>query len=121
MLRAVASAISSRVRATDLVARLGGDEFALLLERCAPDVAMRIAENVLAAINGIELHWEQRTLHVGASLGLASLAPETLDAAAWMKAADAACYRAKASGRGTVCVAVRPLLQPTGDGVIADD
>jgi len=38
-----------------------------------------------------------------------------------MKAADAACYRAKASGRGTVCVAVRPLLTPTGDSLMADD
>ena len=121
MLRAVASAITSRVRATDLVVRLGGDEFALLLERCTPEVAMRIAESVLTAITAIALHWEGRTLHVGASLGLASLTPETLDAAAWMRAADAACYRAKASGRGTVCAAVRALLQPTGDGVIADE
>jgi len=121
MLRAVASAIGSRVRATDLVVRLGGDEFALLLERCTPEVAMRIAESVLTAITAIALHWEGRTLHVGASLGLASLTPETLDAAAWMRAADAACYRAKASGRGTVCAAVRALLQPTGDGVIADE
>ena len=121
MLKAVASAITSRVRATDLAVRIGGDEFALLLERCPPEVAMRIAGSVLAAINDIALHWEGRTLHVGASLGLASLAPETLDAAAWLMAADAACYRAKASGRGTVCAAVRPLLAAPGGGVVAAD
>jgi diguanylate cyclase (GGDEF)-like protein/PAS domain S-box-containing protein len=121
MLKAVASAITSRVRVTDLVVRIGGDEFALLLERCAPEVALRIADSVLGAVNDIALHWEQRTLRVGASLGLASLAAETRDAAAWMQAADAACYRAKASGRGTVCVAVRPLLTPTGDSLMADD
>ena len=121
MLKAVAAAITSRVRATDLVVRIGGDEFALLLERCTPEVAMRIAENVRNAIAGIELHWEQRSLRVGASLGLASLAAETFDAAAWMKAADDACYRAKAAGRGTVVAAVRPLLVPAGDGVITDD
>lgn len=115
MLKAVAAAITSRVRATDLVVRIGGDEFALLLERCTPEVAMRIAENVRASIAGIELHWEQRILRVGASLGLASLAAETLDAAAWMKAADVACYRAKAGGRGAVVAAVRPLLVPAGD------
>ena len=121
MLKAVAAAIASRVRASDLVVRIGGDEFAMLLERCTPQVAMRIAENVRAAIAGIELHWERRTLRVGASLGLASLAAETLDAAAWMKAADDACYRAKAAGRGTVVAAVRPLLVTTGNGFIADD
>ena len=82
---------------------------------------MRIAENVRAAITGIALHWEQRTLRVGASLGVASLAAETLGADAWMKAADDACYRAKAAGRGTVVVAVRPLLAQAGDHVIADD
>ena len=121
MLKAVAAAITSRVRATDLVVRIGGDEFAMLLERCTPEVAMRIAENVRAAIAGIELHWERRSLRVGASLGLASLAAETLDAAAWMKAADDACYRAKAAGRGTVVAAVRPLLVTAGDGVSADE
>jgi hypothetical protein len=36
-------------------------------------------------------------------------------------AADAACYRAKASGRGTVCAAVRPLLAAPGGGVVAAD
>ena len=121
MLKAVASAITSRVRATDLVVRIGGDEFALLLERCTPEVAMRIAETVRAAIVGIELHWEERSLRVGASLGLASLAAETLGAAAWMKAADDACFRAKAAGRGTVVAAVRPLLAPAGEGVSADE
>lgn len=52
---------------------------------------------------------------------MASPAAETLDADAWIKAADDACYRAKAAGRGTVVAAVRPLLAQAGDGVIADD
>ena len=53
MLKAVAAAITSRVRATDLVARIGGDEFALLLERCKPEVA--IADAVIALVSNIAL------------------------------------------------------------------
>ena len=121
MLKAVAHAITSCARASDLVVRLGGDEFALLLERCAPEVALRIAESVRIAIADISLHWEQRRLRVDASLGVASLAAETLDAAAWMQAADVACYRAKSGGRGKVRMAVRPILERAGDGVSAGE
>lgn len=114
MLKAVASAITSRVRASDLVVRLGGDEFALLLERCPHDTALRIAENVRQAIAAIELSWEGLTLRVGASLGVASLNAETAGVEDWLAAADAACYTAKAEGRGAVRAATRPALRVVG-------
>lgn len=115
VLCAVASAITACVRAGDLVVRLGGDEFALLLERCPAEVALRIAENVRQAISGLALPWQRHTLRVGASLGVASLTIETPDAAAWMSAADTACYCAKGEGRGTVCMAPGTLMQVLGE------
>ncbi|MDP3822309.1 MAG: diguanylate cyclase [Burkholderiales bacterium] len=121
VLKAVAAAIVSQVRASDLVVRIGGDEFALLLERCAPEVAMRIADNVRAAIAGLALPWQERVLRVGASVGVASLAAETRDAASWLADADAACYAAKASGRDTVRAAVRPMLRSSTVGDEADE
>ncbi|MFT3957306.1 MAG: diguanylate cyclase [Piscinibacter sp.] len=111
MLKAVAAAITSRLRATDLVARLGGDEFALLLERCPHETALRIAENVREAISAIVLHWEGHELRVGACLGVASLSEDVAGAADWLAQADAACYAAKAAGRGSVQAAQRPLLR----------
>jgi len=102
MLLAVAKAMTSRVRASDLVARMGGDEFALLLEGCSHDTALRIARNVRDGILQIEMPWDQGTLTVGASLGVASLTPQTHDTAQWLEAADAACYAAKNGGRGAV-------------------
>ncbi len=112
MLKAVAAAITSRVRASDLVVRLGGDEFALLLERCAHETALRIAENVRQAIGAIALDWEGQTLRVGASLGVASLAVETAGVDDWLAQADAACYAAKAAGRDAVKAAARrPALR----------
>lgn len=109
VLRAVAAAISSCVRTSDLVVRLGGDEFALLLEHCALDVAMGIADKVRVAIGEIALPWQQHTLRVGASLGVAALSADTVDALAWMSEADGACYSAKAQGRDLVRAAPRSL------------
>jgi diguanylate cyclase (GGDEF)-like protein/PAS domain S-box-containing protein len=114
MLKAVAAAIVSHVRAGDLVVRLGGDEFALLLERCPPEVAMRVAENVRSAIADISLPWQSRQLQVGASAGLASLTEQMPDTAAWPGEADAACYKAKADGRGVIRAAQQQLLRVVG-------
>ena len=121
VLKAGAAAIVSQVRASDLVVRIGGDEFALLLERCAPEVAMRIADNVRAAVAALALPWQGRVLRVGASVGVASLAAETRDAASWLADADAACYEAKASGRDTVRAAVRPMLRGSAVGDEANE
>lgn len=107
MLLTVATAISACMRSTDLVVRLGGDEFALLLERCSHESALRIAEQVRDAVAGVALPWEEGMLRVGASLGVASLTAETSSVAEWLAAADAACYAAKAAGRGTVQSAER--------------
>ena len=116
VLKAVAAAIASQVRASDLVVRMGGDEFALLLERCTPEVAMRIAENVRATVAALALPWQDRTLRVGASVGVAALVAETRDAASWLADADAACYEAKANGRNAVRAAVRPMLRGSTAG-----
>lgn len=43
------------------------------------------------------------------------------DVAAWLAAADAACYRAKADGRGSVRAAVQPLLRVVGGRTLVDD
>ncbi len=121
MLKAVAAAILSHVRASDLVVRLGGDEFALLLERCAHDVAMRVAENVHSAISAVAVPWQGRTLRVGASVGVASLNEHTPDMAEWVAEADAACYRVKADGRGAVRAATPTLLRVVvGGRAVAD-
>ena len=112
MLQAVAGVLRARVRSRDLAVRLGGDEFALLLDHCPLDAALVLAEDVRAAIAGIELTWGEHRLGVGASLGVAALAAEMPNVAAWLHAADEACYAAKAAGRDAVRAATaRPVLR----------
>ncbi len=102
MLRAVAAVATPRVRPGDLLVRLGGDEFAVVLERCSAEAAQRVAEDLRSAIANLRLPWAEQLLSVDASAGLAMLDEHTPDAAAWVAAADRACYEAKAAGRGRV-------------------
>ncbi|MBI3369808.1 MAG: diguanylate cyclase [Burkholderiales bacterium] len=102
VLKAVATAITGCVRANDLAVRTGGDEFAVLLEHCSQEAALRVAEDICSAVARIALPWEGRTLRVGASVGSAALASDMADATVWVEAADAACYAAKAAGRGMI-------------------
>jgi diguanylate cyclase (GGDEF)-like protein len=96
VLKAIAAALSRNVRASDVVARLGGDEFAVLLWNVnAPDAAAKAAA-LEAAVYATPVHWENATLVVGASAGLALLG--ALDSPAEMLArADAAMYARKAA------------------------
>ena len=102
MLKLVASAITSKIRGSDLAVRLGGDEFAILLQNCPPEAALRVAENVRTAIADKVLTWGGHELRVGASLGVTPLADSTASLSDWLQAADAACYEAKAAGRDKV-------------------
>lgn len=102
VLRMVAQAISTCLRAADMPARLGGDEFAVVLEHCPEDAAVRIAETIRHAIATLQVDWQGARLQVGVSVGVAALQDDFEDAAAWLSAADSACYVAKASGRDTV-------------------
>jgi diguanylate cyclase (GGDEF)-like protein len=107
MLKAVSAVIGAQLRASDLVGRLGGDEFGVLLAGCDQVRAAEIAAKIHEAVAGFGLQWQGRTLHVGASVGVCQLGGENATVAAWMAAADAACYAAKHAGRGTLRVATR--------------
>ena len=111
MLKAVTQAISAHVRTTDHVARLGGDEFAVLLPGCDQQRALAVAEKVRLAIDQLALTWDDHTLRVGMSIGVAEIAMAHQSLDEWTRAADSACYEAKRGGRNMVKVAgaVPPL------------
>jgi len=108
VLWAVASVLRHGVRDSDIVARLGGDEFAVILAGCSLKRARRIASDLLEAMRGLSIPWDQRRLSVGASIGIAPLfGGMSVDDA--VASADAQCYRAKALGRDNVQVEAQAL------------
>jgi diguanylate cyclase (GGDEF)-like protein len=95
----VAARIRGVTHGSATVARLGGDEFAILLAPVAsPGEAVVTAENVIVAVEA-PLELSGRTVHVGASIGVAFGRPGG-DADELLRDADVAMYRAKAAGKG---------------------
>ena len=81
----------------ETLARVGGDEFVVLTEGLTPEQTRALARRMLAAL-AEPFDIAGRTMHVTASVGIASSAvcpPEEL-----LQAADAAMYVAKRRGRG---------------------
>ena len=100
LLQSVARRLTALVRPTDAVARLGGDEFAVLLANAgALAHCDAIADKVVAAI-GAPFDVDAQALHIGASVGVAFGVEAGADRGELIRRADAALYRAKASGRG---------------------
>jgi diguanylate cyclase (GGDEF)-like protein/PAS domain S-box-containing protein len=100
----VAEECRRAVRATDIVARLGGDEFGIILDNCPEDRAADIGQQLLRALNPMELEWKGSRYTIGASIGLA-MNRDMADEKSWLHAADEACYIAKRDGRGLLRIA----------------
>ena len=84
------------------LARLSGDEFAVIAPAATqPAKAAALAERLLASFAD-ELTINAQPLRVGLSIGVAMFPDDGMDADTLMANADAALYRAKAEGRGTV-------------------
>jgi diguanylate cyclase (GGDEF)-like protein len=102
LLKQITGVLQSRVRSGDTLARLGGDEFGILLQSCALDQALRVAETVRQAIRDYRFVWQDGAMAVGASVGIVEITSDTPTVASVMSAADVACYSAKDQGRNRV-------------------
>ncbi|MCC6775809.1 MAG: EAL domain-containing protein [Hyphomicrobiales bacterium] len=101
LLRAVGERLSATV-GDAFLARLGGDEFAIITtESPAPTRAARLAERLIAAMTD-EVCVEQHRVHTGLSVGIALYPIDGLDEVSLLGNADAALWRAKAEGRGSI-------------------
>jgi diguanylate cyclase (GGDEF)-like protein len=104
LMRQVSAVLQRRLREGDTLARLGGDEFGVLLENCAPDNALRIAEELRQTVMECHFAWETRSFNIGVSIGLVNVADGSFTLTDVLSAADSACYMAKENGRNRVQV-----------------
>ncbi|WP_448041594.1 putative bifunctional diguanylate cyclase/phosphodiesterase [Bradyrhizobium liaoningense] len=99
----VASRLQRCTRVAEHVARIGGDEFALVMANLArPEDALDIAERFVAAFTE-PFQIEGRQIVGATSVGIVLAPRDGNTPFDVMKNVDAALYRAKKAGPGTVC------------------
>jgi len=113
LLQSVAKRLQACVRGSDSVSRKGGDEFVVLLsEITRTEDAANCAEKIIAAVT--ETHRIAGSeLRVTASIGISFYPADGVDAESLLKAADAAMFQAKESGRNQYAY-FSPELHPGG-------
>jgi diguanylate cyclase len=107
VIQLVATTLAQSVKGQDCVARYGGEEFAVILPTTSMDAAVRVGENIRAALARklfVPRNVEETICAVTVSIGAACYDPgEAL--AQLIQRADAALYQAKKTGRDRVATA----------------
>ncbi len=104
VLREFSLRIRKSIRNIDLACRYGGEEFVIVMPETDIAVAAMVAERIRRRIatEPFAIQEGARNLDVTISIGIAELAGPTDTAAAVLKRADTALYRAKRDGRNRV-------------------
>jgi diguanylate cyclase (GGDEF)-like protein len=107
VIKEIARTLDSLLRDYDLAGRFGGEEFSVLLPQTRAVDAFRIAERIRSHIAGLSIIAPGATggerVQVTVSIGVSALdGGDKRELADLMATADAALYRAKASGRDQV-------------------
>jgi len=98
----IARALNGRVPEGGMLARMGGDEFAMTVGGPnAEALAAAFARDVLNYLNAA-IRSGERTIHIGASIGIASCTPLECNSTELFRRADIAMYHAKSSGKGRI-------------------
>jgi diguanylate cyclase (GGDEF)-like protein len=109
VLTTMAGILGGATRATDLAVRVGGEEFLLVLGNTDLDQAVQICERLLGEIRTHPWGTVTRGLACTASVGV-SLLRSGESVSRWLGRADAALYKAKATGRDRVHLAAAAPL-----------
>ncbi len=119
VLRSVAQVLKRHTRAEDVVCRYGGEEFLVVLPDCAVDDAYAKGEAIREAIAQLHVFSRGAALPcITASLGIACYPEDGERMDDLIAGADAALYRAKATGRNCIAASNAPgdivLFEPRG-------
>jgi diguanylate cyclase (GGDEF)-like protein len=102
LLRQISQLFQGRLREEDTLARLGGDEFGIILSNCSGPRARQVADDICGLATAYRFIWQDKVFSIGASIGLTPVNRRVRTINEVLAAGDAACYRAKDSGRNQV-------------------
>jgi diguanylate cyclase (GGDEF)-like protein len=108
------NAFTSALRETDTAYRYGGEEFCILLRETNAAAAAIVAERLRLAI-ATRFAGNQGSAMVTASLGVAAIPGDAMNAETLIAAADKAMYAAKAAGRNRVMRATSTRTRRASD------
>ena len=98
--------IRGSARETDVAARFGGDEFSVILPDTGREGAVSVAERIRERINASQfLASDGLSIHLTASIGVATLPDVAASAEELLRAADVAMYRVKDAGKNGIHIA----------------
>ena len=100
ILRITADKLKFEMPADTLIARLGGDEFIVMCEDISDAAEARLIGQQLRRLLNRPMEVGEKSLTVGASIGVAVFPEDAANAEDLLKNADLALYHAKAEGRG---------------------
>jgi diguanylate cyclase (GGDEF)-like protein len=103
-LQHLATLFTSQMRDIDRVGRWGGEEFMVLLPGTPMAQAQPLAQRLCERVSALPPRWEDSTLPVTVSIGIAEWLGDGDDLTALLARADEALYRAKQGGRNRVVV-----------------
>lgn len=103
LLRQMTLLFQGRLREEDTLARLGGDEFSIMLANCSGPRANQVAEDICGLAAAYRFIWQDKVFAIGTSIGLTTVNRKVRHINEVLAAGDAACHRAKESGRNQVC------------------
>ena len=103
VLRETATRLRSNMRTYDQVGRYGGEEFLIVLPNCDMDQASLQAERIRGMLYDHPMMIEGAELRVTASFGVTISDGVSGPPDIFVRVADEALYKAKASGRNRVC------------------
>jgi two-component system, cell cycle response regulator len=107
VLKQIAQAIKSGLRAQDVVCRTGGDEFTVICPETDLRAALLCAERVRREVAEMKIDKALPELAGSVSIGVAAREAQTTDIDALLKTADEAVYVAKQRGRNRVATIQR--------------
>lgn len=102
MLQCIANTLQENIREIDVLGRLGGEEFGVLLPNTEAGDAVKLAERLRLAVEGLSCTIQDQKINVTMSIGVASFSREQSNLDIALRNADSAMYQAKNQGRNRV-------------------
>jgi len=103
VLKHLAQTVKTRIRREDCFARYGGEEFSIVLPEIDGPNAKPFAEKIRQLVEVTDFKFENTSMPITISMGVATLDMDSADPQALIKRADDRLYEAKSSGRNCVC------------------